>query len=79
MPEATFARNEAWYEDSVVCDHERLGCGLRKALYNYMHGIGLDFELQEWFRGPVPPPTLPTDFVAREVESLYIVDRCTDF
>jgi radical SAM superfamily enzyme YgiQ (UPF0313 family) len=66
MPEATFARNEAFFEDFVVCDHEALGCGLRKALYNYMHGVGLEFDLQAWFRDPVPPPTLPTDFVARD-------------
>lgn len=66
MPEATFARNEACFEDRVVCDHEALGKGLRKALYNYMHGVGLDFELQSWFREPVPPPALPTDFVLRE-------------
>ncbi len=52
----------------MVCDHERLGWGLRKALYNYMHGVGLEFELQEWFRAPVPPPSLPTDFVVREME-----------
>lgn len=66
MPEATFARNEAFYEDSVACDHEALGRGLRKALYNYMHGVGLEVELQEWFRDPVPLPSLPTDVVARE-------------
>jgi radical SAM superfamily enzyme YgiQ (UPF0313 family) len=66
MPEATFARNEAFYEDSVACDHEALGRGLRKALYNYMHGVGMEDELQEWFRDPVPLPSLPTDVVARE-------------
>jgi hypothetical protein len=54
----------------VVCDHERLGWGLRKALYNYMHGLGLEFELQEWFYRPVPPPSLPTDFVVRQVENM---------
>jgi radical SAM superfamily enzyme YgiQ (UPF0313 family) len=66
MPEATFARNEALFEDSVICGHEALGRGLRKALYNYMHGVGLGFELQSWFHDPVPPPTMPTDFVAGE-------------
>lgn len=66
MPEATFARNEALFVDSVTCDHEALGRGLRKALYNYMHGVGLDFDLQSWFRDPVPPPTVATDFVARK-------------
>ena len=30
-------------------DHDFLGAGLRKALYNYMHGIGLDADVREWF------------------------------
>lgn len=59
----TFASNEAPFMDSVRCDHGALGRGLRKALYNYMHQAGLDADLQSWFDIPVPPPTLPTDFV----------------
>ncbi|MEI6787413.1 MAG: radical SAM protein [bacterium] len=62
-PKPTFACNEIPFKDSVACNHDALGCGLRKALYNYMNHVGLDFELQEWFDAPVPPPTLPTDFV----------------
>ncbi len=30
-------------------DHDFLGGGLRKALYNYMHGVGLDADVREWF------------------------------
>ena len=46
LPEAaaSFARNELAFEDPVGCDHERLGPGLRKAVYNYMHGLGLDAD-----------------------------------
>ncbi len=29
-------------------DHDYLGEGLRKALYNYMHGVGLDADVREW-------------------------------
>jgi hypothetical protein len=25
------------------------GAALKKALYNYMHGIGLDLDVREWF------------------------------
>jgi radical SAM superfamily enzyme YgiQ (UPF0313 family) len=45
----SFARNELPFEDPVGCDHEALGKGLRKAVYNYMHGIGLDADVREWF------------------------------
>lgn len=64
-PKSTFALNEVPYEDSVACDHAALGVGLRKALYNYMHHVGLDSDLQEWFSTPIPPPALPTDFVTQ--------------
>jgi len=30
------------------------GAALKKALYNYMHGIGLDLDVREWFELPAP-------------------------
>lgn len=60
----TFACNEVPYIESVNCDHNAMGRGLRKSLYNYMSHAGLDMELQEWFEQPIPAPTLPTDFVS---------------
>jgi radical SAM superfamily enzyme YgiQ (UPF0313 family) len=64
-PRATFARNEIPYRDPVKCDHDRLGCGLRKALFNYMHGVGLDANVRTWFEGRVPRPAVPANFIAR--------------
>jgi hypothetical protein len=51
---ASFAHNDLEFEDPVGTDHDYLGVGLRKALYNYMHGVGLDADVREWFE---PPPT----------------------
>lgn len=45
----TFAHNDIEFEDPVGTDHDFLGGGLRKALYNYMHGVGLDADVREWF------------------------------
>ena len=28
---------------------DALGAGLKKALYNYMHGLGLDDDVRGWF------------------------------
>ena len=53
-PRITFARNEVPFTDPTGCDHERLGHGLRKALYNFMHGIGLDQDVRVWFDPPPP-------------------------
>jgi hypothetical protein len=49
----TFAHNDIEFDDPVGTDHDFLGGGLRKALYNYMHGVGLDADVREWFE---PPP-----------------------
>lgn len=54
--EGRFARNALEFTDSVPTDHERLGRGLRKALYNYLHGMGLNEDVRAWFDFPVPKP-----------------------
>ena len=46
-----FAENEIPYESDVKQNLDRLGKGLRLALYNYMMGLGLDVPVREWFRG----------------------------
>jgi Radical SAM superfamily len=47
--DVTFAHNDIGFDDPVGADHDFLGAGLRKALYNYMHGVGLDADVREWF------------------------------
>ncbi|MFN7685460.1 MAG: B12-binding domain-containing radical SAM protein [Oligoflexia bacterium] len=44
-----FARNDLEFEDPTPADHHWLGEGLRRALYNYMHGLGLDQDVRNWF------------------------------
>jgi hypothetical protein len=51
---AAFARNELPFDDPTGTDHDLLGEGLRKALYNYMHGVGLDLDVRSWFSGARP-------------------------
>lgn len=51
-----FARNELPFTEEKFVDHDMLGVGLRRALYNYMLGQGLDLDLREWFDGKVPRP-----------------------
>ena len=47
--ERRFALNEIPYEEPNAPDHDRLGGGLRRALYNYMLGLGLDLPVTTWF------------------------------
>jgi hypothetical protein len=52
LPEITFAHNDLDFDDPVGADHDFLGAGLRKALYNYMLGVGLDADVRTWFDAP---------------------------
>jgi hypothetical protein len=51
-PSIAFAHNDVAFHDPVGTDHDLLGAGLRKALYNYMHGTGLDADVRTWFEPP---------------------------
>jgi radical SAM superfamily enzyme YgiQ (UPF0313 family) len=45
----TFANNDINFTDDTGIDHDIFGAALKKALYNYMLGIGLDLDVREWF------------------------------
>jgi hypothetical protein len=65
LPPVSFAQNDIGFVDPTGVDHDRLGIALNKALYNYMHGIGLDQDVRSWFDGKVPRPRVRADFVER--------------
>jgi hypothetical protein len=44
-----FAKNDVAFVDPTGVDHDRWASALKKALYNYMHGIGLDQDVRSWF------------------------------
>jgi radical SAM superfamily enzyme YgiQ (UPF0313 family) len=58
-----FAENDIDYHDSIKTDHEMLGRGLKKALYNYMHGMGFDYPMSFWFDEPVTEPEISPTFI----------------
>ena len=65
LPPITFGSNDVEFIDPSGVDHNILGKALNKALYNYMHGIGLDANVRSWFDIKVPKTTVPRDFIAR--------------
>ena len=62
-PASPFARNDLPFTDPTGCDHDRLGRGLEKAVYNYMHGLGLEEDVRAWFTHRAPKATVPKTFV----------------
>ena len=68
LPEGRFARNDVGFIDPTGVDHDRLGEGLRRALYNYMHGVALEQDVRRWFdlpRGQCPKPRVRPGTIAR--------------
>ncbi|MEK6805656.1 MAG: radical SAM protein [Pseudomonadota bacterium] len=65
LPPGAFARNDVPFVDPAGVDHDALGVALNKALYNYMHGIGLDQDVRHWFKGRVPRTSVPRDYIVK--------------
>ena len=69
LEDGGFAKNDVQFEDPTGVDHEVLGKALSRALYNFMHGVGLESDVRSWFRGRVPRTTVPRRFIARALET----------
>ncbi len=68
-PNPTFASNDINFTDATGIDHDVFGAALKKALYNYMHGIGLDHDVRDWFDAEVPRTRVARSFVARALKA----------
>ena len=72
LPPGGFARNDVGFIDPTGTDHDALGQGLKKALYNYMHGVALDEDVRVWFshiKGKVPRPTVMRGCIAKALRA----------
>jgi radical SAM superfamily enzyme YgiQ (UPF0313 family) len=65
LPPISFAKNDVGFADPTGVDHAALGVALNKALYNYMHGIGLEADVRSWFGAKVPRTRVPRHFIER--------------
>ena len=61
----TFANNDINYTDKTGIDHNKFSYGLKKSLFNFMHGICFDYELQDWFDFKIPRTKIPADFIEK--------------
>jgi radical SAM superfamily enzyme YgiQ (UPF0313 family) len=68
LPPVSFAKNDVLFTDPTGVDHAALGVGLRKAIYNFMHGIGLDEDVRNWFDFKVPRTTVAKHRIARALD-----------
>jgi len=64
-----FANNDINYIDKTGIDHDKFSFGLKKSLFNFMHGICLDYKLQDWFDFKIPKVTVPSDFIEKALRA----------
>ncbi len=63
----TFANNDIVHIDNSGADHDSFSFGLKKSLFNYMHGICFEYPLQEWFDFKVPRTKVPRDYITNAI------------
>ncbi len=63
LKEITFANNDVAFRDKTGIDHDQFSFGLKKSLFNYMHGLHFDLPLQEWFDFSIPKTSIDQDYI----------------
>jgi radical SAM superfamily enzyme YgiQ (UPF0313 family) len=58
-----FANNDIVHTDPTGINHDQFSYGLKKSLYNFMHGLCLDAPLKEWFDFKIPATTIAPGFI----------------
>lgn len=71
--EITFANNDINFKDKTGINHDRFSFGLKKSLFNFMHGICFDYPLQDWFDFKIPNTKIPSDYI------VSCLEKATDF
>ncbi|MFN5772758.1 B12-binding domain-containing radical SAM protein, partial [Flavobacterium sp.] len=69
----SFAHNDIEFTDQTGINHDRFSYGLRKSLFNYMHGLCLDDPLQNWFDFKIPPPKVSPNFIVSALDDERIL------
>jgi hypothetical protein len=77
LPPVSFAKNDVLFVDPTGVDHAALGVGLRKAIYNFMHGLGLEEDVRSWFDFKVPRTTVARQRIERALGNRDRLTRVT--
>jgi len=76
LPEISFAKNDISFIDPTGVNHDVLGQGLKKAIYNFMHGVGLEEDVRSWFENvgsKIPKTTISKNHIAKALDQLALI------
>ncbi|BCY28565.1 radical SAM protein [Flavobacterium okayamense] len=63
LKEISFANNDVEFKDKTGINHDKFSFGLKKSLFNYMHGVCFDYDLQDWFDFKIPRTKIHPDYI----------------
>jgi hypothetical protein len=63
VKEISFANNDIQFKDKTGINHNKFSFGLKKSLFNYMHGICFDYDLQDWFDFKIPRTKIHPNYI----------------
>ncbi|WP_341966161.1 radical SAM protein [Flavobacterium psychrophilum] len=66
--EITFANNDIQFTDKTGINHDQFSFGLKKSLFNYMHGLCFDYTLQDWFDFKIPKTRVKPNFIYNSIQ-----------
>ena len=66
--EITFANNDIVFKDRTGINHDKFSFGLKKSLFNYMHGVCFDYDLQDWFDFKIPKTKIAPNYISNCIE-----------
>ncbi|SNR53713.1 B12-binding domain-containing radical SAM protein [Lutibacter flavus] len=59
----SFANNDIDFKDKTGINHDKFSYGLKKSIFNFMHDIGFDLPLQDWFDFEIPSTEIQSYFI----------------
>ncbi len=63
----TFANNDIQFTDKTGINHDKFSFGLKKSLFNFMHGLCFDYDLQDWFEFKIPKTKIQPNFIENAI------------
>ena len=66
---SAFANNDVPHVEMNGAIHDKFSFGLKKSLFNFMHGMCLDWPLHEWFDFKVPRTSIRPDYIVSCLEN----------
>ncbi len=59
----SFANNDMIHKEKSGLIHDQFSAGLKKSLFNFMHGVGFELPLFEWFEMKVPKTSILPNYI----------------